>query len=186
MLKCTNCGRTNFQNKGNLATHAKWCGVPFNEAVFWGSLVRLPWSGCWVWMGAVSDRGYGVIALREDHTKKPKPTGAHRISYTLTKGAITPGAHVLHTCDTPACCNPEHLWLGTPADNAHDKVIKGRHSHGEKNAHAKLTEDQARHIWSLKGRAAAGDLADEYGVRNGAIEAIWAGRSWKHLHRFAA
>jgi hypothetical protein len=66
-------------------------------------------------------------------------------------------------------------------DNMADMAAKGRRAVGEQCPRRKLSEAQARHVLANKGKIPAGDLADLYGVRNGAIESIWAGRAWKHL-----
>lgn len=74
---------------------------------------------CWIWTRA--KRGfYGVLNI------KGKNTSAHRYSYEIHKGPITPGMGVLHTCDKPLCVNPDHLYLGTQQTNMRDKVKKGR------------------------------------------------------------
>lgn len=79
---------------------------------------------CWVWTGCRHVAGYGRF-----NTQDAQWSGvvyAHRMAWELTHGPIPPGLHVLHRCDNPPCCNPEHLWLGTNADNHADKVQKGR------------------------------------------------------------
>jgi hypothetical protein len=84
-------------------------------ARFW-SLVNKSETGCWLWTAARSKSGYGSFAGRR----------AHRVAHEFALGPIPPGLHVLHTCDVPACVRPDHLWLGTHADNMADKVAKGR------------------------------------------------------------
>ena len=66
---------------------------------------------------------------------------AHRVSWMLHRGEIPEGVCVLHTCDTPSCVNPDHLFLGTHKDNEQDKMRKGRKPVGEKIPWHKLSED---------------------------------------------
>lgn len=78
-------------------------------------------SGCWEWTGPRnSTSGYGQVNLFGKHQT------AHRWSWELTNGDIPKGMWILHRCDNPPCFNPEHLFLGTPADNVLDAQIKGR------------------------------------------------------------
>lgn len=77
-------------------------------------------SGCFLWQGTRNWKGYGYMFYRG------RTIGVHRIAYMLKKGAIPKGMQVCHTCDTRNCCNPDHLWLGSNADNHKDKDAKGR------------------------------------------------------------
>ena len=88
---------------------------------------RIPFSGCWIWTAGIFEkRGYGAFAHPEQL--------AHRVAWTFYRGTIPEGAHVLHSCDTPACVNPDHLFLGDQVANMSDKVRKGRQAKGPEHA----------------------------------------------------
>jgi hypothetical protein len=107
----------------------------------------------------------------------------------LERGAIPDGLLVLHKCDVPLCVRPEHLFLGSHSDNTQDAFSKGRRprrfrmppgfSVGERNGHAKLTDEQVRAIRASK--KSGRQLARELGVSAGAIHHIRQGRAWRHL-----
>ena len=81
--------------------------------------------GCWLWTAALDDKGYGAFGY------EGKVQKAHRVSVQLYNGVeLSSDEHVCHTCDTPACVNPEHLFVGTRSDNMKDMVSKGRQSPG--------------------------------------------------------
>jgi HNH endonuclease len=81
-----------------------------------------PNTGCHLWIGAINSGGYGKIKVN-GHTCR-----ASRVSYLAKVGPIADGLFVLHKCDTPACVNPAHLFLGTAKDNIMDATRKGRSS----------------------------------------------------------
>jgi len=81
-----------------------------------------PMTGCWLWMGSCGNSGYGKLSI--GHSQR---ISAHRASYALFNGPIEDNACVLHKCDVRTCVNPDHLFLGTKADNTQDMVRKGRH-----------------------------------------------------------
>lgn len=79
-------------------------------------------SKCWIWNGAVNNKGYGVFRING------KNYYAHRIAHEIFKGTIPDGLLVCHHCDNPPCVRPDHLFIGTISDNARDMVSKKRHS----------------------------------------------------------
>ncbi len=84
---------------------------------------------CWLWLGCTTPLGYGRI------TRGAAVDGseyAHRVAWSLANGLIPEKKQVLHRCDTRSCCNPEHLYLGTPADNMRDRDMRGRNGQTNK------------------------------------------------------
>lgn len=135
-------------------------------------------TGCWEWCGYREKAGYGRVMWQR------KSERAHRLSWMAFCGPLPKGAHVLHKCDNPPCINPDHLSLGTHADNMHDMAKKGRRKGvggvpGEKHYSAKLTVDMV-----LKIRAATGSMSEigkKFGVCPKQVWAIRARKVWKHV-----
>ena len=88
-------------------------------------VVRIPFSGCWIFTGALNEAGYGMVGLGARGERNDR---AHRITYRHFKGEIPKGMLVCHECDVPSCCNPDHLFLGTHKDNTRDMINKKRNS----------------------------------------------------------
>lgn len=111
---------------------------------------------------------------------------SHRYSYIANHGPIPPGMLVRHKCDNPPCVRPDHLEIGTHADNSRDMMVRGRHrtnpDRGEDQYNALFTEKQVLEIRE-KARAsvALSDIAKEYGAKPHTIFAIVRGASWRHL-----
>jgi hypothetical protein len=129
-------------------------------------------SECWLWTGAKDKRGYGKINIAGRYVQ------THRAAWAEFKG--DPGSlYVCHHCDTPACLNPEHLFLGTHLDNMSDMVQKDRHSKGPSLPQAKLTEELVRIIRATK--ISCRMWASAAGTTPMAIWKVRTGKTWKHI-----
>lgn len=105
-------------------------GKPNTPENFWSHVDKT--GNCWVYIGARTDRGYGHVRYGGRDWK------AHRLAWALIYGPIPPGLCVLHDCpggDNPSCCRPDHLKLGTKADNTADMYAKGRQRTPGPNIH---------------------------------------------------
>lgn len=122
---------------------------------FWAKVDK---SGdCWIWTANCTSGGYGQFQY-----SYKQPRQAHRVAWELELGPVPIGLDVLHHCDNPPCCRPDHLFLGTDADNVADRTRKGRTAKGSQNAGAKLTEQQVLEI--RESTATARIVALKYGI----------------------
>lgn len=138
----------------------------------WAKVVRTG-NGCLEYGGARNAFGYGIIRARRDdgtHTM----VAAHRASWTVTHGQIPDGMLVLHRCDNPPCCNPEHLFLGADADNMTDKCDKGRQSREFELPQTKISDLQVaelRQEYATSGLSQYA-LARKYGISQSHVSFI--------------
>jgi hypothetical protein len=137
----------------------------------------IPETGCWIWAGNSTDRGYGQIIIGG------KKYYAHRVIYEQTFNVKLDKKDVIcHVCDNPSCVNPQHLFRGTQADNLKDMAKKGRSTRGEKNPMAKLTDGV---VEVIKGSIAMGakdtDIAERFGISRAAVNAIRNNKRWAHV-----
>ena len=130
-------------------------------------------SGCIRFTGHLDGEGYGRIMVARVKYM------AHRLSYSLNKGPIPDGYVVRHKCDNPSCINPEHLEIGTQADNIADKVSRGRQARGSGAGRAILTEESVREIRSSPLKVS--ELSTLYGVSVVSIRNILRRKTWQHV-----
>lgn len=129
---------------------------------------------CWIWSGRTTDFGYGVVALPQRTS-----TYAHRLAYKTWVADIPDDMEVCHQCDVPSCFNPAHLFLGTPADNALDRVLKKRQAFGERHWKSRLTEKDVFAI--RRDRRTNKAVAAAYNVGVSTIANIRAGHTWRYV-----
>lgn len=143
---------------------------------FWAKVNKT--DSCWLWAAALFERGYGAFRFKGRQVK------AHRFSYELHFEPIPEGLYVCHKCDTPACVNPSHLFLGTHKDNAQDRQRKnrGRKQDGERNSRAKLTADKVSEIRTMYQHGhGQKEIAVLFGVSQTCISQIVLRKHWLHV-----
>lgn len=158
---------------------------------FWSRVHKT--DSCWLWSGAVTRGGYGKLRVgrqREEY--------AHRFSILLHGGQLPAGSVVCHRCDTRACVNPDHLFVGTHADNVRDMCAKRRQASGERHGlrvhpdraarganagPSKLTDNAVIQIRARyqDGSVTQDELAREFNVSRRAVGSILSRRTWRHL-----
>lgn len=151
------------------------------EDRFWPKVEKT--NDCWIWIASGGRYGHFKYNGRIEM--------AHRVSWLLEYGEIPDGLDVLHRCDRPRCVRPDHLFLGTHADNMRDMRAKGRgnspivkFNRGSQNFRSRattgLTEDQVREIRAMAGMSRA-EIARRYSTSWGCIDSILKRKTWTHI-----
>jgi hypothetical protein len=144
------------------------------EDRFWAKVDKS--NDCWIWTGLRSPKGYGVFWL---HGRRWR---THRITYQFLVAPIPDGMDVCHECDNPPCCNPDHLFIGTRAENILDCVQKGRHVRGEQVGTAKLSTLDVINIRQLHASGTSTmQIAECYNVAERTVRNAVRRRTWRHL-----
>lgn len=151
---------------------------------FWSKVNKT--SGCWIWTASKRNKGYGAFGWTTPDGQTIQER-AHRVSWMWTHGEIPNGLCVLHRCDVPACVNPDHLFLGTKAENNDDMRRKGRSvpggTYGAGRYKRKLTPKEVMgiRISRTEHGFSYAALSRVYGISISHAHRIVNGGSWKHL-----
>jgi hypothetical protein len=144
---------------------------------FWTKVIKSPGDGCWEWTaGRSTGAGHGTSFLSIAGEKY-----AHRIAYALANGPIPVGLVVRHRCFNVLCVRPDHLLLGTQAENIKDTVEAGRHAHGVRHHDAVLSVEDVREARRL--HAGGGytyvELGRRFGVHAVTISLAIREKTWR-------
>jgi hypothetical protein len=141
-------------------------------ASFWAKVRRGAPDECWEWAANRSATGYGKFSVKYPNCRRVRTFKASRLAYCLANGPFDETLSVMHSCDNPPCCNPEHLSLGTHAENMADCARKGR-------AAIKLTADKIALIRADPRLQRV--IANDFGIRQDHVSRIKSGKAWSHV-----
>lgn len=129
-------------------------------------------TGCWLWQGTISKKGYGTFHVNHKEIK------AHRFSYEYFIGPLDTKLMICHNCHNRKCCNPEHLRQDSNYSNMVDMVHEGNQRHQVLSVEEVIEiKKELKHYY----RGQIKDLAKIYKVNRSTIEHINKGRTWSHV-----
>lgn len=182
---CKYCGTTftrkpSYTNRrgktAQYCSHAHYIAYIKSPQYFWSLVIKT--EDCWLWTGYLNPMGYGQIRWSR------KMRAASRVAYELTHGPIaSPKIMVRHKCDNPPCVRPDHLEIGTAADNSRDMTDRGRQSKGEARYNAKLNADKVRSMRrEYKRRVVTLNyLAQKHGISIATAGKVVNRQVWTHV-----
>lgn len=185
---------------GKLVARRSWCGVHYKRRWRYGDPLaggperRIGWTldqlldyelarafrdgnGCWIAQCFIGSHGYAVLR----GTTIPRLIVARKIGRPLTTNEVA-----RHTCDVPACINPDHLISGTHADNVRDMDVRNRRvsvpSYGTKHGLSKLTEADVRTIRQQRAEGATlKEIGRRFGINESTVSQVCKRKTWKHV-----
>jgi hypothetical protein len=171
---CRHCKREFVKNRAR----ETYCSI---ECALWSKIDKRMTDACWPWRGGLVG-GYGAGTFRGKRYRASRKILAAKLGHDLPEGV-----QALHSCDNPHCCNPDHLFAGTNADNQADKKAKGRGAgispklRGSAHGRALLSEADVSNIWRARSYISQKELADRYGVAKSVISKIMKQKTWSWL-----
>lgn len=154
---------------------------------FWGKVDNGDPDECWPWTAGRYSDGYGQFQAG-GRSPKGRPLRASRVVAFLRHGLPpTPSHQALHTCDNPSCCNPEHLYWGTHADNMRDRSVRERQARGSRSTGGArkvvLSAGDVRRLRAIYEAGGIGQIAlgAMFGISQSGVSAIVRRESWRHV-----
>lgn len=187
VVACDNCGIEFRAYVNNRRYCSKKCYRPTIQNRLYIRSKRNPITNCLEWQGFRDRDGYGMVGTVEvrDGKNHYQSRRTHRVAWVAFVGPIPEGMQVCHHCDNPCCIEVTHLFLGTPKDNNHDMIAKGRQvpPRGELAGSSKLTKHEviSIRVMHTSGKFTQRDIAACYSVGFKAINKIVHRQRWKHV-----
>lgn len=156
---------------------SKSCGCRYRATIekVWARVDKRGQDECWNWLGSCGGSGYGSVQW------EGRSQTAHRAVWIIERGPIPGGLWVLHACDNRICCNPDHLFLGTPVDNMQDMKQKGRDKlPGWKPTLTASTVKEIRRLHK-DGEQTTLELAQAHNVSPQCIHSVVTRKTWSHI-----
>jgi hypothetical protein len=173
----------NRAQAAEIARAARAKNVPPLQIRFWSKVDVRRGNECWPWVAAMRNKSEGYGAFWLDGRHQP----SNRVALLLSGIKVADGMVCCHRCDNPSCCNPAHIFVGTPKQNNDDKLKKDRDCKGSKSPNAKLTESDVAFIRSFKPagvkRMKSGlpaQLAEQFGITKQYVSEVCA-TGWRHV-----